>query len=62
MYGSIEPHDHERLEYEADDFVVGCGWKDCLIETLRRAIALAMKHGGGGGITRKRLSRLFNPA
>ena len=61
-YGVIEPLDHEVLEYEADDFVVACGWKDSLIETLRRSIALGMEHEVQAGMARKRLSRLSNAA
>jgi hypothetical protein len=61
-YASIDPQDHEALEYEADDFVVACGWKDGLIETLRRSIALGPGHGAPEGMASKRLSRLFNAA
>jgi hypothetical protein len=61
-YGSIEPSDHEILEYEADDFVVGCGWKDSLIETLHRSIGLSMEHEVQEGMAKKRLSRLLKAA
>jgi hypothetical protein len=61
-YGSIEPFDHEILEYEADDFVVGCGWKDSLIETLRRSIAHSMEDEVQEEMARKRLARLLKAA
>ena len=59
---SIDPLDHEALEYEADDFVVACGWKDGLRETLRRSIALGLEHGVPERIARRRLSRLVDVA
>lgn len=58
-YGSIDLLDHEALEYDADDFVVGCGWKDSLIETLRRTIALGMEHDVQAEMAGRRLVRLF---
>jgi hypothetical protein len=61
-YASIDLLDHEALEYEADDFVIACGWKDGLIETLRRSIALGLEHGMPEGMASKRLSRLFDVA
>ena|SRR5580704_3518973 len=58
-YASIDPLDYpEILEYEADDFVVACGWRDGLIETLRLTIARGREHGIPEGMARKRLSRL----
>ena len=57
-YASLGAENREVLEYEADDFVVGCGWKDCLIETLRRSIALGPEHRASEGMAKKRLSRL----
>jgi hypothetical protein len=57
-YASLSANDHETLEYEADDFVIACGWKDSLIETLRRTIALGPEHRESGGMAKKRLSRL----
>jgi len=58
-YFSINPLSYpEGLEYEADDFVVACGWGDGLIETLRRAIACQREHAMPGGMASKRLLRL----
>ncbi len=57
-YASLDAENHEILEYEADDFVVACGWKDSLIETLQRAIALGPEHRTSEGMARKRLFRL----
>ena len=59
-YASLDAENHEVLEYEADDFVVACGWKDNLIETLQRAIALGPEHRASDGMARKRLSRFSN--
>jgi hypothetical protein len=61
-YTSIDSLDHEVLEFQADDFVVACGWKDSLIETLGRSIALGLEHEVQEGMARKRLSRLFDAA
>ena len=58
-YASVDPLNHpEALEYEADDFVVACGWRDGLNETLSRAIARGREHGIPEGMASKRLSRL----
>jgi hypothetical protein len=57
-YVSLDAGNHEVLEYEADDFVIACGWKDSLVKTLRRVIALGPKHRASEGMARKRLSRL----
>jgi hypothetical protein len=60
-YASVDPLNYpEILEYEADDFVVACGWRDGLIETLRLAIACGREHGMPEGMASKRLSRLSN--
>ena len=60
-YASINPlNQPEALEYEADDFVVACGWRDGLNETLSRAIARGREHGIPEGMASKRLSRLSN--
>jgi len=60
-YASIDPLNYpEILEYEADDFVVACGWRDGLIETLRLAIARGHEHGIPEAMASKRLSRLSN--
>lgn len=60
-YASMDPlRPPEDLEYEADDFVVACGWKDGLIETLRRTITCGRDHGMPEGMASKRLSRLSN--
>jgi hypothetical protein len=59
-YTSLDAENREVLEYEADDFVVACGWKDNLIETLQRSIVLGPKHRESEGMARKRLSRLSN--
>lgn len=61
-YPVTDPQDIEALEYKADDFVVTCGWKDGLIETLRHSIALGAEHGISKGMTSKRLSSLFDEA
>ena len=61
-YVSIDPVDNENLEFEADDFVIACGWKDGLIETLRRSIALSLEHGVPEEMASKRLSRLLRAA
>jgi hypothetical protein len=58
-YASTDSVDHEALEYEADDFVVKCGWRDGLIDTLHRSIALRLEHGLPEAMTSKRLSRLL---
>jgi len=60
-YASLDAENLEALEYEADDFVVACGWKDSLIETLHRTIALGPKPRVSEGMARKRLSRLCDP-
>ena len=57
-YASLKMENIEVLEYEADDFVIACGWKDSLVSTLQRAIALGPEHRASEGIARKRLSRL----
>lgn len=58
-YASRDPLDYpETLEYEADEFVVACGWRAGLIETLRLAIARAREHGIPEGMASRRLSRL----
>jgi hypothetical protein len=58
-YDSIDTlHQPDDLEYEADDFVVACGWKDGLIETLRQTITREREHGMPEGMISKRLSRL----
>jgi hypothetical protein len=57
-YASNAPLDHEVLEYEADNLVVAWGWKDGLIETPRRSIALGSGHEIPEGMASKRLSRL----
>lgn len=58
-YVSTDPLSYpETLEYEADDFVVACGWRDGLNETLSRAIARGREHGIPEGMASKRLSRL----
>ncbi len=54
--------DHEALEYEADEFVVACGWKQGLIETLRRSISLLSEHGFPDGMASKRLAHLLSAA
>lgn len=60
-YCSVDPlNQPESREYEADDFVVACGWKEGLIETLRQTIARGREHGLPEGMARKRLSRLSN--
>jgi hypothetical protein len=56
-YTSLDEENRDVLEYEADDFVVACGWKDSLIETLQRAIVLGPEHRASEGMARKRLSR-----
>ena len=56
-YASMECLHHEDLEYVADDFVVACGWKVKLIETLRRSVALGPK--AEDGMAGKRLARLL---
>lgn len=59
-YISIDPLNYpETLEYEADDFVVACGWKEGLIETLRLTIAHGRELGMPEGMARKRLARLL---
>jgi hypothetical protein len=60
QHGSMEPQDHEAFEYAADDFVVACGWKDSLVETLRRSISLGSKAAVQEGMAKKRLTRLLN--
>jgi hypothetical protein len=58
-HASIDPLNYpETLEYEADDFVAACGWRDSLIETLRLAIARGQEHGIPEGMASKRLSRI----
>ncbi|MGC1461191.1 MAG: hypothetical protein WA802_03250 [Terracidiphilus sp.] len=58
-YSSNSPLDcREALEYEADDFVIACGWRDGLIATLRRSIECQREHGMPEDMTSKRLSRL----
>jgi hypothetical protein len=58
-YDSIDTlHQPDDLVYEADDFVVACGWKDGLIETLRQRITRKREHGMPEGMISKRLSRL----
>lgn len=62
-YVSVNPLEYpETLEYEADEFVVACGWKQGLIETLRLTIAYEHEHGGIlEGMGNKRLTRLLQP-
>jgi hypothetical protein len=57
-YFSSGPMDDEAREYEADDFVIACGWKDGLIETLQRWIALGPEDGALEGMANRRLHRL----
>jgi hypothetical protein len=58
-YASADPLNYpEILEYEADDFVVACGWKDGLVATLLLSIARYREHGMAEGMVDKRLSRL----
>jgi len=60
-YVSTDPLNYpENLEYEADDFVVACGWREGLIETLRLAITCGREHGIPEGMAGKRLSRFLN--
>jgi hypothetical protein len=57
-YVSLQPEDIEALEYEADDFVIACGWKSSLVRTLRRTIAFRPEDKRSEGMVTKRLSRL----
>jgi hypothetical protein len=58
-YASIDPLNYPgTLEYEADDFVAACNWRDGLIETLRLTVARGWQHGIPDGMASKRLSRL----
>jgi hypothetical protein len=57
-HATLDLENREALEYEADDFVVACGWKDGLIETLRRSIALGPENRASEGMAKKRLDRL----
>jgi hypothetical protein len=50
----------ELSEYQADDFVIACGWKNSLVETLQRTIALGPEHRASESMARRRLSRLTN--
>jgi hypothetical protein len=50
--------DGETLEYEADDFVVRCGWGQELVDTLGVTAVRYRECGMGGGMSEKRLSRL----
>ena len=60
-YTSVDPLNYpDILEYEADDFVVECGWKDSLVATLLLTIARYREHGMTEGMVDKRLSRLSN--
>jgi hypothetical protein len=61
-YGSTELLDIEASEYAADDFVVACGWRNSLIQTLRRTIALGSTVAVSEGMANKRLTRLMNAA
>ncbi len=57
-YASFELNNVEALEYEADDFVVACGWKDSLLRTLQRTVSFGQASGKPEGMAHKRLSRL----
>lgn len=52
-YASLDVENHRVLQYEADDFVVACGWKDGLMETLQSAIARATEHKGSERMQRR---------
>lgn len=57
-YGSLQMGNIEALEYEADDFVIACGWKDSLVRTLQRVIDLGPEDNRSERMVIKRLSRL----
>jgi hypothetical protein len=57
-YCSLDAQNIEVLEYQADDFVIACGWKNSLVSTLQRAIALGPEHPRSNGMAQKRLFRL----
>lgn len=59
-YASCGINNVEALEFEADDFVVACGWKDSLVKTLERTVSAAQTSGNSEGMMHKRLFRLHS--